>query len=66
MAKCEICNKSNLKGHKISITRSQVSRRAKKTWKANVKKIKVVINGTVKKMNVCTKCMRSKKIKRAA
>lgn len=66
MAKCEICNKSNLKGHKISITRSQVSRRAKKTWKANVKKIKVVINGTVKKTNVCTKCMRSKKIKRAA
>lgn len=66
MAKCEICGKGNLKGHRISITRSQVSRRAKKTWKPNVHKITVVINGVVKKINVCTKCMRAKKFKRAA
>ncbi len=66
MAKCEICEKGNLKGHRISITRSQVSRRAKKTWKPNVHKIKVEINGMVKRMNVCTKCMRAKKIKRVA
>ena len=66
MAKCEICGKGNLKRHRISITRSQVSRRAKKTWKPNVHKITVVINGVVKKINVCTKCMRAKKFKRAA
>ncbi|MDR1150238.1 MAG: 50S ribosomal protein L28 [Clostridiales bacterium] len=65
MARCEICNKSNLKGHKISITRSQVSRRAKKVFKSNIKKIRVVINGTAKKISVCTSCMRTNKIKRA-
>lgn len=66
MAKCEICEKGNLKGHKISITRSQVSRRAKKTWKPNVQKIKIFHNGTIKRMNVCTKCMRTNKIKRVS
>ena len=41
MAKCEICEKSMLTGRRISINRSQVSRRAKKTWKANVRKVKL-------------------------
>ena len=54
MAKCAICDKSRQTGHRISINRSQVSRRANKTWNANVKKVKVVENGTVKSINVCT------------
>ena len=55
MAKCAICDKSRQTGHRISINRSQVSRRANKTWNANVKKVKVVENGTVKSINVCTR-----------
>ena len=65
MAKCEICDKGNLKGHRISITRSQVSRRAKRIWRPNVQKIRVIHNGTAKRMYVCTKCIRSNRIKRA-
>ncbi len=66
MAKCEICNKSVRTGHRISITRSQVSRRANRTWKPNIKKIKVrESNGTVKSMHVCTRCIRSNKVVRA-
>ena len=65
MAKCDICDKSIQTGHKISITRSQVSRRANKMWKANVKKIKINDNGTIKSIHICTKCMRSNKVVRA-
>ena len=65
MAKCEICDKSFQTGHKISITRSQVSRRANKMWKANVKKIKINDNGTIRSIHICTKCMRSGKVARA-
>ena len=64
MAKCTICDKSRQTGHRISINRSQVSRRANKTWNANVKKVKVVENGTVKSINVCTRCLRSGKVTR--
>ncbi|MBO5560899.1 MAG: 50S ribosomal protein L28 [Firmicutes bacterium] len=65
MAKCEICEKAMLTGRRISINRSQVSRRAKKTWKANVRKVKIIENGTVKSVNVCTRCIRSGKVTRA-
>jgi len=65
MAKCQICEKSIQTGHKISITRSQVSRRAKKMWKPNIKKIRIVDNGTPKRVKICTACLRSNKVKRA-
>ncbi len=65
MAKCEICNKKVTTGHRISINRSQVSRRANRTWKPNVKKVKIIENGTVKSINICTRCLRSNKVTRA-
>ena len=42
MAKCAICEKGQITGHRISIERSQVSRRANRKWKPNVKKVKIV------------------------
>ena len=65
MAKCNICEKSIRTGHRISITRSQVSRRANRIWKPNIKKIKIIENGTVKSIHICTRCMRSDKVTRA-
>lgn len=66
MAKCEVCEKGQRTGHRISINRSQVSRRANRKWKPNVKKIKIVeASGNVKSIYVCTRCMRSNKITRA-
>ena len=66
MPKCEICQKGQITGHRISIERSQVSRRANRKWKPNVKKVKIVEdNGNVKSIYVCTRCMRSNKITRA-
>lgn len=65
MAKCEICEKTLSHGNKISIARSHVSRRATRTFKPNVRSVKAVVDGQVKKMSVCSKCLRSGKIKRA-
>lgn len=65
MAKCEVCEKSQRTGHRISINRSQVSRRANRRWKPNLKKVKVIENGTVKSIYVCTRCLRSNKVTRA-
>jgi len=66
MAKCEVCDKSIQTGHRVSITRSQVSRRANKIWRSNVKKVQIVEkNGTVRRAKVCTRCLRSKKVTRA-
>ncbi|MBE7065858.1 MAG: 50S ribosomal protein L28 [Clostridia bacterium] len=65
MAKCEICEKNMLFGRHISITRSQVSRRAKRNWKVNVRHVKIDDNGTPRYAYVCASCLRSGKVTRA-
>ncbi len=62
MARCDICDKGMITGRHYSVTRSQVSRRANRNWKPNIKKIKIVeANGTVKTLHVCTSCLRTNK-----
>ncbi len=65
MAKCDICNKSVSFGRKISITRSQVSRRALSKQKPNVRRVRVIQNGTPKTLHVCSRCLRSGLVERA-
>ena len=65
MAKCDVCSKDMFFGRKIRITRSQISRRALTQQQPNVHRVKVVVEGTPKTMNVCTRCIRSGKVKRA-
>ncbi len=57
MAKCEICGKGVAFGIKVSHSH----RRANRTWKANVRSVRTVVNGTSKKMNICTGCLRTLK-----
>lgn len=65
MAKCEVCEKTLSHGNKISIARSHVSRRSTRTFKPNLRTIKAIVNGQVKRISVCSKCLRSGKINRA-
>ena len=64
MAKCEICDKPVSFGNKLSITRSHISKRTTRAWKPNLRKVKAVVNGEHKRINVCTKCLRSGKVER--
>ena len=65
MAKCVICGKETSFGNQLSITRSHISKRTVKPVKPNLRTVKAEINGEVKKVSVCAKCLRSGKIKRA-
>ena len=65
MAKCAICQKDQMTGNKLSITRSHISKRTSRTWKPNLRKVNAVVDGENKKINVCAKCLRSGKVKRA-
>jgi large subunit ribosomal protein L28 len=65
MAKCDVCQKDMFFGRKISITRSQVSRRALTQQKPNVHSVRVVVDGSPATMHVCTRCLRSGAVKRA-
>ena len=61
MAKCEVCGKGVSFGIKVSHSH----RRSNKAFKPNVKRIKAVVDGTPKRVYVCSRCLRSGKVQRA-
>ena len=65
MAKCVICDKSVAHGNQLSITRSHISKRTTRTFKPNIRTVKAIIDGQAKRINVCSKCLRAGKVKRA-
>lgn len=62
MAKCAICDKSVSYGKKLSITRSHISNRATRTWRPNLRSVKIMVNGETKRIKVCAHCLRSGKL----
>ena len=62
MAKqCAICGKTKLKASKISFSHKQHVHRQE----VNLQSVKVNQNGTVKRIDVCTSCIRAGKVQRA-
>ena len=61
MAKCELCGKAMVFG----IRQSHSHRRTNRTWKPNIRRVKVMVNGTPKHIYACTRCLRSGQVNRA-
>lgn len=61
MAKCEICGKGVTFGKKYSHSHIRTNRQ----WKPNIQKVKVIVDGSPKRIYVCTRCLRSGKVQRA-
>ncbi len=59
--RCEICDKSKLFGNQISFSH----RKSRRSWSPNIQRVKAVVDGTTKRINVCTKCLKSGKVERA-
>ena len=58
---CEVCGKFTSSG--MNVSHSHI--RTRKTWKPNIQSVRAVVDGATKKVNVCTRCLRSNKITRA-
>ena len=61
MAKCEFCDK----GVSFGIQVSHSHRRSNRMWKPNVKRVKVIVDGSPRHAYACTRCLRSGKVTRA-
>jgi len=60
--KCEVCGKTPVFGNRISHAHNVSSRR----WMPNLQRVRVKLGTKVQRMNVCTRCLRSGKVKKAA
>ncbi|MDD4495612.1 MAG: 50S ribosomal protein L28 [Eubacteriales bacterium] len=61
MAKCYVCEKGTTFGNWVSHS----IRRTSRTWKPNLRKVRINDNGTTKSVHVCSRCLRSNKVSRA-
>ena len=60
--RCEICGKGPKFGRNVSHAHNVTPRR----FEANIQSVRAMINGGVKRMRVCTRCLRSGKVTKAA
>lgn len=62
MAKsCAICGKGRTFGNKVSHAKNH----SRRSWEPNLRSVKAKVNGGAKRINVCTRCLRSGKVERA-
>ena len=61
MAVCSVCGKGAHFGNNVSHSH----RRSNRMWKSNIKKVKILVNGTPQRSYVCTHCLRAGKVERA-
>jgi large subunit ribosomal protein L28 len=59
---CEICGKRPMTGHRISHAHNVTKRR----FYPNLQRVRAVINGQTKRIRVCTSCLRSGRVQKAA
>jgi large subunit ribosomal protein L28 len=59
---CEICGKKPVSGNNISHAHNRTRRR----WMPNLQEVRVQVDGRTKRMLVCTSCIKSNKIMKAA
>ena len=57
---CEICGKGTVTGMNVSHSHLKT----KRTWKPNFQRVRAIVDGEVKRVNVCTRCLRSGKVQR--
>lgn len=57
---CEVCGKGTQTGMNVSHSHLKT----KRTWKPNIQRVRVVLNGQTMRQNVCTRCLRSGKVER--
>lgn len=55
MAMCELCGKTRRAGNNVSFSH----KKTKREFKPNVQRTRIVVNGTLKQVTACTRCMRT-------
>ncbi|NLY35739.1 MAG: 50S ribosomal protein L28 [Tissierellia bacterium] len=60
--KCFVCGKGNISGHKVS----HALNHTKRVWKPNLRRVRILDeNNAVRREMVCSRCLRSNKVRRA-
>ena len=59
-AVCEICDKRPVFNYQVSFSH----RRSRRRWNPNIQRIRIWVNGGVRRADVCTSCIKAGKVTR--
>jgi large subunit ribosomal protein L28 len=59
---CEVCGRGPMFGNRVSHAHNVTKRR----WNVNLQRVHAVVQGSPKRIRVCTSCIKSGKIQKAA
>lgn len=58
---CDICAKKPIFGMKLSHSH----RRSRRRWNPNIQRVRAIVDGSTKRVNVCTRCLKAGKVQKA-
>ncbi len=58
---CNVCGKGPMSGNNVSHS----NRHTKRRWLPNLQSVKALINGSARRIRICTSCLKAGKVKRA-
>lgn len=58
---CDLCGKGSMPGHNVSHAKN----RSKRRWYPNLHKVRVEVEGQIKTLKICTRCLKSDRVKKA-
>ena len=59
---CTVCGKGPVTGHNVSHANNRTNRR----WYPNLQTVRVLKEGTVRRVRVCTQCIKSNRVSKAS
>jgi len=59
--RCDICGKGKLYGNNVS----HANNITKRVWNPNLQRVRALVDGRVKNLDACTRCLRSGKVTKA-
>jgi large subunit ribosomal protein L28 len=59
---CEVCGKKPSFGKSVSHSHRRTNRR----WNPNIQRVRAMVGGTAKRIDVCTSCIRAGKVTKAS
>ena len=62
MRQCAVCGKGPSVGNNVSHANNKTKRR----WNPNLQRVRANLDGTVRYIKACTRCIRAGKVKKAA
>ena len=57
---CDVCGKGPIFGKSVSHSHVRTNRR----WNPNIQRVRALVNGAPKRLNVCTSCLKAGKVTR--